>query len=51
MGRLSATECTYLPTYSEHPRKKRIRTGTSGGRKPWTGTSGEEAALDWSVRG
>ena len=25
----------------EHPGKQRTRTGTSGGRKPWTGTSGE----------
>ena len=25
----------------EHPGKQHTRTGTSGGRKPWTGTSGE----------
>ena len=35
----------------EHPGKQRTRTGTSGGRGPWTGTSGEEAARDWNVRG
>ena len=35
----------------EHPGKQRTRTGTSGGRRPWTGTSREEAARDWNVRG
>ena len=35
----------------EIPGKQRIRTGTSGGQKPWTGTSREGASLDWNVRG
>ena len=35
----------------EHSGKQDTRTGTSGGRRPWTGTSGEEAAQDPSVRG
>ena len=35
----------------ERPGKQRTRTGTSRGQRPWTGTSGEGAAMDWSVRG
>ena len=35
----------------EHPGTQRTRTGKSGGRRPWTGTSGDEAARDWNVRG
>ena len=35
----------------EHPGKQRTRNGTSRGRRPWTGTSREEASMDWSVRG
>ena len=30
-----------MPLGLERPGKQRTRTGTSGGRKPWTGTSGE----------
>ena len=35
----------------EHLGRQYTRTGTSGGRRPWTGTSGDEAARDWNVRG
>ena len=35
----------------EHPGKQNTRTGTSGGRRPGTGASGEAAAWDWNVRG
>ena len=35
----------------EHPGKRRTRTGTSEGQRPWAGTSGEEAAINWTVRG
>ena len=35
----------------EHPGKQYTWTGTSRGRNPWTGTSGEEATRDWNVRG
>ena len=35
----------------EHPGKQNTRTGTSGGRRPRTGASGEAAAWDWNVRG
>ena len=35
----------------EHPGKQCARTGTSGGREPWTGTSGEATARDWNVLG
>ena len=34
----------------EHPGKQCARTGTSGGRKPWTGTSGEATAREWNVQ-
>ena len=35
----------------EQPGKQNTRTRTSGGRRPWTGASGEAAAWDWNVRG
>ena len=35
----------------EHPGKQSTRTATSGGRRPWTGRSGEAAPRDWNVRG
>ena len=34
----------------EHPGKQCARTGPSGGRKPWIGTSGEATAREWNVR-
>ena len=30
----------------EHLGKQHTRTGTSEGQRPWTGTSGEQAAMD-----
>ena len=35
----------------DHPGKQSTQTGTTGGRKPGTGASGEAAAWDWTVRG
>ena len=35
----------------KHPGKQNTRTGTSRGRRPRTGASGEAAAWDWNVRG
>ena len=35
----------------EHPGKTSKQTGTTGGRKPWTGTSGDEAGLGWNFQG
>ena len=42
---------TAMELGQEHPGKLRTGTGTSEGQRPWTGTSEEETAMDWNVRG